>query len=286
VDKLTNGHVTCIMITKPSRKQYAMRAILNYLCQTHEERSLIVMTWDKAYAEELEAFVDEHKVIVGSAGLFEAAQVRFLVSPFAAPLWKLFEVALAYATGDYIVFWDDDNLSHPRRLNRQIIYAESLSEPKVVLFQSCIYLFYATKEIFIFEPNGDTRQRHLRTAACSALFPIDEAYALSEINHRNPGTRLIADIHARKARGEHSSVVIDEYKWFATGVLSDSVRGYDFHRDLVIGPAGRNYAQIVHWREEIETTLAGFPLEPGLWSICGGDGGSVAYHVEAGKIDV
>jgi glycosyltransferase involved in cell wall biosynthesis len=85
----------------------ARLAIECYQRQTHADRELIVVS--ASTGGELEAYV---------AGLADPS-IRYLRAATEMPVGLLRNQAIREATGDFIAVWDDDDLSHPMRLQWQ-----------------------------------------------------------------------------------------------------------------------------------------------------------------------
>lgn len=103
---MTTPLITCVMVTgkSPDRKRLALQAIRSYLQQTYTRRELLIVNdadWDLGDGE----------------GIREIK-----VSP--RTLGELRNVGLEEAHGEWICQWDDDDYSHPVRLERQLAVAE------------------------------------------------------------------------------------------------------------------------------------------------------------------
>lgn len=102
-----NPLVSCLMVTG-NRPELAALAIEAFRRQTYRHRELVIID-------------DSGNDLLGR-GLEEGAQdIRWIqVPPEGKPLGALRNLALAEARGDLLCQWDDDDLSAPTRLERQV----------------------------------------------------------------------------------------------------------------------------------------------------------------------
>lgn len=105
--------ISCLMITR-DRLRLAKSAIRSFAAQTHGRRELVVVTdGDTRFRRALSRYV----VATGVEG------VRFVVpDEDGLPLGRLRNLAIASARGDLVCQWDDDDYSHPQRLERQAAF--------------------------------------------------------------------------------------------------------------------------------------------------------------------
>lgn len=104
--------ISCLMVTR-GRAPQARLAIQSFLNQTWNERELVI--------------VDDTPVQPGSRALEEHvssladARIRYIQLPSRGQtLGDLRNFAVSKARGEFIAQWDDDDLSHPRRLEMQM----------------------------------------------------------------------------------------------------------------------------------------------------------------------
>lgn len=101
--------VTAVMIhgKSPERRPFALAAIKSYMLQTYGPKELIIINHSNdPLAGELPDDPDD--------GITEV-----MVDPQPS-LGHYRNIALEEANGDYIICWDDDDWSHPRRMGVQV----------------------------------------------------------------------------------------------------------------------------------------------------------------------
>jgi glycosyltransferase involved in cell wall biosynthesis len=104
--------VSCLMVTG-DRLALAKRAVHSFAEQTYPNRELVVVTDGP---RRLRAALERH---VAALGLGDS--VRFVYpDEDGLPLGRLRNLSLDAARGDFVCQWDDDDYSHPERLERQL----------------------------------------------------------------------------------------------------------------------------------------------------------------------
>jgi glycosyltransferase involved in cell wall biosynthesis len=119
-----NPIISCLMLTR-ERQEMAKAAIDSFARQDYEPRELVVVCDGH---EDYETLHDYATLACGSA------LVMTSVPRGSLPVGALRNRAIALARGDIICQWDDDDLSHPRRLSLQ--YEHMLHEGANVCFMS------------------------------------------------------------------------------------------------------------------------------------------------------
>jgi glycosyltransferase involved in cell wall biosynthesis len=99
--------VSCIMATH-GRLHPARFAVQCFQAQTYLDRELVVVCKDEGseLRDYLEALADP--------------RIRFLVASGAQNVGELRNFAIARCAGEFVCVWDDDDLSGPERLSRQL----------------------------------------------------------------------------------------------------------------------------------------------------------------------
>src|SRR5262245_49903639 len=101
--------ISCLMVTR-QRLAMAKRAIDDFAAQDYEPRQLVIVSDGH---EEHDALRDYARAACRSDVAITA------VERGSMPLGQLRNLAIDLAAGDIICQWDDDDLSHPRRLSMQ-----------------------------------------------------------------------------------------------------------------------------------------------------------------------
>jgi glycosyltransferase involved in cell wall biosynthesis len=125
--------------SSPERFSYLRRSIECYLAQTYPRRELIIVCGGpKRYAKRIERY----------AGSLRRPDIRVVHLAGRPTLGRLRNETLALARGKILCQWDDDDLSHPRRLALQ---HEALAESGAagVILDNFFQYFEATGEIFV-----------------------------------------------------------------------------------------------------------------------------------------
>lgn len=113
-DNSQQPHVTCVMVTLPvpERLAYAKRSIDDYCRQSLAKKDLILVI--NGGVECVHRALHEYVASLGRE------DIRIFVQPPEWNLGQLRNFCLEVATGDILCQWDDDDLYHPERLERQL----------------------------------------------------------------------------------------------------------------------------------------------------------------------
>jgi hypothetical protein len=124
----THGpRISCLMITR-ERAERARCAVRCFREQTWQNRELLIVDdgCDSALEDEI--------------GLLGDRDIRFIrLAPGKMPLGALRNLAAAQASGEYVAQWDDDDLSHPRRLELQMAAMQTLEAGASFLLRELIW---------------------------------------------------------------------------------------------------------------------------------------------------
>jgi glycosyltransferase involved in cell wall biosynthesis len=106
--------ISCLMVTRPTARRivFAMRSIDCYRRQTHSDRELVVVIDGRASSEDVSALLAQ----IGSLG---RSDIRVEIANGQPSLGALRNLSVAAAGGEVVCQWDDDDLCHPERLERQ-----------------------------------------------------------------------------------------------------------------------------------------------------------------------
>jgi glycosyltransferase involved in cell wall biosynthesis len=107
--------ISCLMVTRPvaGRLERIGRSLLGYTEQTHGRRELVVVVDGAAPAPAVRAV----KAQIASLG---REDIRILQPAGGLTLGALRNLSTSSARGDVLCQWDDDDLYHPERLERQL----------------------------------------------------------------------------------------------------------------------------------------------------------------------
>jgi glycosyltransferase involved in cell wall biosynthesis len=126
--------VSALMVTaaRPERFSWFQASLDGYLRQTYSPREMVIVLDAAAPADRrrLESYLE-------SVGRND---VRLVIPEGKACLGALRNRSLDAALGDVICLWDDDDLHHPQRIERQVALLQK-SGAGAVLLADCLHLF-------------------------------------------------------------------------------------------------------------------------------------------------
>jgi glycosyltransferase involved in cell wall biosynthesis len=133
--------VSCLMVTLPSppRRGFVERAIAAYCAQTYPHRELVVVL-DDGPAEAKAA-------IAGHIAALGRDDIRLSEAPAGMTLGALRNLSWARARGAVLCQWDDDDLHHPERVERQL-GALLASGTEALALSELMQFFSATRELY------------------------------------------------------------------------------------------------------------------------------------------
>lgn len=269
---MVSGKISCVMVTRPARVGLAQRAIINFLDQGYPDKELVVVGWSAQKLDE---------VILPIKHLDPDNRVTVIDVDFSRPLWSLFNVAVEQTTGEWITAWDDDNLSHPGRLHRQMQEAE---RQRPILFGSRLYPFMDSDELFVRDPgravfDGDARSKPhaflTRVNPYTMLVHRDQFCGIPEVK----GHPWINTTLAFYTMGLTPILIPGEPGWHKVGVLGGNVMGYDHHRNMVTGRGSVSSRGLIDQRHYLDEMLDAYRWD-GPVTVCGSDHIAYEYRPE------
>jgi hypothetical protein len=254
--------ISAICVTHSSRWGLLQRAILNFMDQHYMAKELLVVTNEPGYADQIKGFFHHPGVqaIMEGPGKPKPWPIRVYLTPRLRTPTDMLLHAAVWAVGNYLCCWDDDNLSHPDRLEQQL--RQTPPETASVLGES-LYHFHDSQELFVSEFVRPTGRPSERCAAGSLLF------------HRG----LLPEME-RLQHGSWAAQVVDRAPYrilhmpgqFLTGSNGDNARGDEFHRGMGSGLAQTwTREQILARQSEIEAWLQGYCFSESVVDVCGRD---------------
>ena len=245
--------ISGLCISHPSRYGLLQRSIYNFLEQRYDDTELVVLVNDNNYHALMLGWLRDKR---HSPQLLEQLKSRVILQHIDANLPHMAMYGLALCSGDYIVVWDDDNLSHPDRLATQLEHSREY--PSV--FSKSLYYFYDSDELYVTDysqPGGDAEAR---CATSSLMFhrrmfpPLDTG--------RHSGGRswngFMVSLFASSFPEQQYTHIqeMDLCLLFMQCSTGDNFRGQQFHRrqgsDL---PATWTRAQILEQTELLEEVV-------------------------------
>ena len=104
--------VSCLMLTYNRLKPLKI-AINNFIDQTHPNKELIVInSGDEQYMKKVDEFIQ-------SVGGFDINDIHhYKVQPLS--IGELRNIGLNHCMGEYVIVFDDDDIHHPQRIEKQL----------------------------------------------------------------------------------------------------------------------------------------------------------------------
>ena len=106
--------VSCLLVTLPSlrRSGFFSRSLAAYCAQTHSARELVIVLDDGPAAV--------RAAIGAEVAALERQDIRMVEPAGKHSLGALRNISVNQAHGDVLCQWDDDDLHHPQRVERQL----------------------------------------------------------------------------------------------------------------------------------------------------------------------
>ena len=157
--------VSCLMVALPSPQRFAFlkRSIAAYCAQTHPTRELVIVL-DEGPAD-AKAAIHCHVASLGRD------DVRVVEAPRAMSLGALRNLSRASARGAVHCQWDDDDLHHPERVERQLAALTS-SGAQAVCLQEVMLFLAASRELYWTNWRAAEPTVMPATVTCLASAPI------------------------------------------------------------------------------------------------------------------
>lgn len=255
--------VSCLCVSRPSRYGQLQRAIMDFVAQSHVERELVIVV-DNAgdFASAVQSFVDQLMLPDNAAKIH-------VLSRLAKSQLEGLTYAAAFASGEILCLWDDDNLNHPNRLKEQVEVQVRFKTAITVLSEG-MYYFWKDNDLFAVttdRPDGTAAQRTLP----STMMAYRQFFPPLEPNARSKPAETLLNNAARAGR----KIVPINGKPFlhVVGVTSDNLRGYEYHRQLA-QEQGRTVAWLTANKDKLIAAMQAITW-PGPVDIEGCDGGAL-----------
>lgn len=131
--------VSCITVTQDGRRELFADAVRCLSEQTHRDKELVVVHDGDVRADR------ELRAIVASEAPGIDASIR-RCEP--ALLGDLRQLGVETATGEFVCQWDDDDLSHPTRLELQLSHLDGAAADACFLTEQ-LHLYAASGELYV-----------------------------------------------------------------------------------------------------------------------------------------
>jgi hypothetical protein len=249
--------ISALCISHSSRYGLLQRAIYNFIDQTHKNSELVVLVVDINYHALLLGWLRDKR---HSAEVREELNTRVIVRHVeSGHFGHLATYGIALCTGDYVVVWDDDNLSHPTRLERQLEHSREY--PSV--FSKSFYYFYDTHELYVTDyaqPGGSADDR---CASSSLMFHRSMFPPLDMGRHGGAkvwNASMVALFAASFPEQQYTHIQdIDLCLLFMQCSTGDNLHGQLYHRTRGGGlPATWTRDAILESTDKLEDVLKGY----------------------------
>jgi glycosyltransferase involved in cell wall biosynthesis len=263
-DACADPLISCLLVTR-DRLSLARRAIRSFADQTWKRRELVVVTdGSPRFKQALAAFVTELRL----------GDVRFVYPERDdLPLGALRNLSMEAARGDILCQWDDDDSSHPARLQAQLEHMRR-EQGRASLMTEHLQLYERERLLLWIDWSVGGREQGVRQLAPGTLmmyrdarfrYPesgpscrqgedsviLDQLYAAVPVVHmRGAGHLYLYQFHGRNTFSRDHHQGLSRYR----GVprvhlearreqLCEALRYYDIPRPVyVVGPDGPAFA--------------------------------------------
>ncbi len=182
------------MVTRPApgRLDHLKRSLQAYIDQTHERRDLVVVMDGDADPLAVAAA----RVHIDSLG---REDIRILEPPGSLTLGALRNISAANAQGDVLCQWDDDDLCHPRRLERQL---EALvgQGAEAICLQEVMQFFPAERSLYCTNWRATEDTAHPGTLMRRNRLPVSYPET-GETARRGEDSAVVRQLQRRGAYG-------------------------------------------------------------------------------------
>ena len=257
--EIDTAPVSCLMVTLPVPERFdsCRRSIAAFCAQTLPRKELVMVVnggQDSARARLLEYVAS-----------LQRRDIRVLTPPGELNLGQLRNISVEIATGDVLCQWDDDDLYHPERLDRQFA-ALTAGDHEAVLLTEVIQYFPQTRSLYCVnwratEAGGHTGTLMVRRSA-GIQYPTEGSVA-----------RLGEDLQvalALRRRGRLGFIPAMPYLYV---YISHGMNSWsDDHHRMLASKLAISKGMLLRRESEIRTGLEPYDFGPGELSVNGNNG--------------
>jgi glycosyltransferase involved in cell wall biosynthesis len=211
--------VSCLMVTLavPERLSYLRRSVRDYCRQTQRNKELVIVL--DGGPPETKAVIAEH------VAALRRGDIRIVDPEHKRSLGALRNIAHENAAGDILCQWDDDDLHHPGRLERQLEHLLQ-SDCEAVYLQEIMLFFPRDRALYWINARATGGMPH--TLMCLRLAPVrypeaglesqigEDLAVLSQLQQRD-ACRFLArapHLHVYVSHG-HNTISDDHHRMLA-----------------------------------------------------------------------
>lgn len=192
--------VSCLMVTLgvPGRFPFVQRSIAAYAAQTHEKRELVIIVSG--------GIPDGRAALLKYVASLGRNDIRYAEAPDLLSLGALRNLSRNVASGPVHCQWDDDDLHHPERIERQLAALNGSAAPATCL-QEVMQYFPASRTLYCTNWRATEGTVHPGTLMCRASAPIrypedgpqarlgEDSEILRQLNEQGAMHRLAEEPH-------------------------------------------------------------------------------------------
>jgi glycosyltransferase involved in cell wall biosynthesis len=251
--------VSCLLVAlaDPRRRSFFRRSLEAYLAQRYANRELVVVL-DQGPA------LGEYRRAIEELGRVD---IRVHVPGSALSLGALRNASVAHARGDYWCQWDDDDIHHPDRIERQL--GALLADAASACYLEDVLQFYpAEREMYWTNYARTAAHCHPATLLCRAGLPV-------QYPDSGPDPRMRSgedDLFCRALRARHRVAVVrgrpELYVYVSHGL---NAMGPEHHRFLTASLAV-SPGRIARHEQALRSSLAELSLTPPAFTMMSRNG--------------
>jgi glycosyltransferase involved in cell wall biosynthesis len=260
-----SGTIIGICISRPDRLGLLCRSIRSFNAQTYLNKKLLIIINDENYEREIVTRND-----MSNAALLMVHQ------PVSLHDMVIVGLRAALDCGKYVMFWDDDDVSHPDRLVRQISGCMPLSP---CYLSGAMYHYFDSNELFTIDYEERYRDMWTRIVETSMVAYADDLRALDLPRALRRKTQPAAAIgRSLMDKQKHLYNCPYEWWWMKVGIRGDNLQGYENLRRKT-GNTAQCVSSLTLLRRLsfIETNLDRY-IWDGPVDVCGHDGRAFVYN--------
>ncbi|MGP0094544.1 MAG: glycosyltransferase [Xanthobacteraceae bacterium] len=251
--------VSCLLVTLPIPERFChlRHSIAGYCRQTHQAKELIIV-FDQAVPE-AQVAIDAH---VSSLGRND---IRIVALPNKLSLGALRNLSRDCARGEVLCQWDDDDLHHPQRLERQL-RALIESGAQTVCLEEVMQFFPADRMLYCTNWRATEARAHPGTLMCksSAQFTYPEKGPSSQL-----GEDLAVSLQLQRQGGFHALAGLPHlFVYVSHGKNSWA----DDHHRMLATRLGVSQGLLRRREAALRQGLATFDFGPGDVTVQGSNG--------------
>lgn len=269
-----HSSVACLCVIKPGRESMALRAIRGFCLQTYPNKVLVLAGAPDA----VNALSARARKMAIATGRVSSDRIQGKSLPAGVgDVMEICRLLIRNIDTDLVCFMDDDDVSHPFRLTRQI--AAMVAAPdKPVFLTGGFYHFLPVNELFVVEHEQRFLSLWSRVIPHSFVAPVAAIPATLKLTHRNIGANLGRALLDACGREGPTRICYEPW-WLKVGVHDDNRQGYDYFVELVHNKDRSPGSAELYGREcYLTRLLADYAWDDGDIRVCGHDGLSFVYH--------